>query len=222
MNNSSYDQDQINSELAKGNFREAAAFINEIPESTNKIHSEHKKDLIAFHDKIAFYSAGVISLSITFVGSIISVDKKILGSYIYIPISILNMLLEVPIRYFFFGAWGALTISLLMSIFIRLNISLHTLYSKGRDWVKDLKEHQQTIIKLSKTNPNHDIDDLKRLENTIEGQESDILLEKLHNKKIIYEDSTQLLQISSIFAFIFGITLLLITVIISINYTIKT
>ncbi len=219
MNDPFNSQDQVDLEFAKRNFEATSHFVKETTKLVNDVQLEHKRDLIAFNDKIALYSSGVISLSITFVGFIISLDTAILAH----NISILNKLV-FPIKYLLFTAWGFFSISLISSLFIRLNISLQIFYSRKRSWIESQKEYSKAYLDLYKINPNSTLGDYETFEDAVEVQVKNILsyekpLKETSFREKLFQYFVGFLNYLSILCFVAGILLLLTSIIISVNHT---
>lgn len=81
-NNASINIQEI--ESAKRQYTAAA-------DEMNKIQAEFKKETVLFCEKIAFYSAGVASLSITAVG-FLSNKISLVDSFLFLPIYVFYIL----------------------------------------------------------------------------------------------------------------------------------
>ena len=92
-----------------------------------------RKDLLSatyfFYEKIAFYSAGIISLSITFIGYIVSKPGKILFEEIF-GIRLYQLLII---------SWIILLLSLTFSIAIRLWGAAYAARVAHREWLLKLE-----------------------------------------------------------------------------------
>jgi len=84
--------------------------LEEAADYYSKANDEMQVARITFYEKIALYSGAIISLSITFIGYLISKDPSIF----------LRVEFGIPLYVFIFFAWGFLATSLFAGIYIRL------------------------------------------------------------------------------------------------------
>lgn len=89
-----------------------------------------------FFEKIAFYSAGIISLSITFLGYVISKPGAIL----------LNKSMGLPLYAWIFIAWFLLFISLILSLYIRVFSAEHMSRQMHGKWVEFRIEDAKKVL----------------------------------------------------------------------------
>src|SRR3989344_8751700 len=80
-----------------------------------------------FYEKLAFYSAGIISLSITFVGYLVSSSNNIL----------FDEVLFLKLYQFLIMSWASLFLSLVLSLSIRLLGATYAARVTYKDWIKE-------------------------------------------------------------------------------------
>lgn len=115
---------------------------NTLDESA-KAYSQTSDELMSayasFFEKIALYSGGIISISITFIGYLLSKDATVL----------LQEFLGFHLYWLIFLAWALLFLSLMLGIYIRLFSATHMSKQMHSEWVKffekDRKEALQKI-----------------------------------------------------------------------------
>jgi hypothetical protein len=93
-----------------------------------------------FYEKTAFYSAGIISLSLTFIGYILSKPNNIL----------FYKVCGLPLYYVIFAAWLSLFLSLILSLYIRLFSSQHSSLLAHNMWVGLYAKDRQNILEQVK------------------------------------------------------------------------
>lgn len=100
------------------------------------------EDLIKTVEKFALYSAGIISLSITFLGYLIEQNKTILLTEMY-KISLIGYL---------FLSWIFLVITLIIGLMVRFWNAFYLFYETTSDYLKWRSAYKNRLVKLSKLN----------------------------------------------------------------------
>ena len=89
-----------------------------------------------FFEKIAFYSAGIISLSITFLGYVLSKSGIVL----------FDKALGIPLYYWIFTAWGFLFIALILSLYIRVFSAQYLSRQMHEKWIHfNIEDSKKTL-----------------------------------------------------------------------------
>lgn len=122
-----------------------------------------------FFEKIAFYSAGIISLSITFLGYILSKSGMVLFDKSF----------GVPLFYWIFIAWGFLFITLFLSLYIRVFSAKHLSRQMHEKWVRLHVEDKKQIL--------HTIEVGERTVNGLSEEELPAWIQKGHQSVAGYE-----------------------------------
>lgn len=118
--------------------------IQEKRETFNKTQHLHRNHLLRLHEKMAFYSAGSISLSITYVGYLISQDKNILIEKIF----------TFPLYTYLLFSWFLLMLNLIISLFIRWTASRYVFWVRQGEYYKAKKELDTKRLSFLSTYPN--------------------------------------------------------------------
>ena len=92
-------------------------------------------------EKMAFYSAGAISLSITFLGYIIANYKS----------SILQSFLFLPAYYFLYASWFLFVLTIVTGIMVRRLDAFYRYYAASKDYFLKRKNEKEQMIKLVDT-----------------------------------------------------------------------
>ena len=122
-------------EFANGRHKAAA-------DEMNKVQTDFKKETVLFCEKIAFYSAGIVSLSITAVGFLS--DK----------IRLVDYFLFLPIYGFLYTGWLLLFLSFYFGLLARRQDSIHMFYAVELEWRKsrrklnNLNGHKSCLMTL--------------------------------------------------------------------------
>lgn len=178
-------------------------------EKFDKIQINHKKEVINIFEKMSLYSAGIISLSITFVGYVLSENKSVL----------LVNLINIPIYIFLYISWVVLAINLIIGLVIRWADSLYLFFNSQHFVHEKRKESEEKKLELLKTYSNLVFskesgrdEQIRICEINIETLNSH-LIKETKNKENLYFISVKWLQKVSVTMFILGIIFLLIFVI---------
>lgn len=171
---------------------------------------EYRDSTVSFFDKISFYSAGIISLSITFLGYLLSQEKLIL----------LSCFFKIPIYYFLYISWPLLMLALIAGLLVRRNDAFHNFFSCQCHYYKSEEEFHNKKTEFLEVYPhiiskNNDIEkDIEICKNNSKRLKEDIIckLEKNENKYFKYYT---LVQKISVITFVLGIFFLLLFTIFS-------
>jgi ABC-type multidrug transport system fused ATPase/permease subunit len=165
----------------------------------------HKKEVINIFEKMSLYSAGIISLSITFVGYILSENKSVF----------LVDFINIPIYIFLYISWGVLTVNLIIGLIIRWADSLYLFFNYQHFFHKKRKESEEKKLELLNNYSNMIFsadsgrnEEIKICKTNIETL-NEHLIKKTKNKEEFYLKSVKWLQRISITMFIAGIIFLL-------------
>ena len=115
-----------------------------IKESTELIANTQEKlgsALDSFYEKIAFYSAGTLSLSVTFLGYVSSWPTN--------PVRYLQCTAYVcfPIYFILLFSWAMLLLSLVLGLYIRLFLSKNLLFQVWKEHIKlNIEETENASI----------------------------------------------------------------------------
>ncbi len=113
--------------------------IQEAAIAYSDANDEHTKALSSFYEKLALYSGGVISLSITFIGYLISVEVDVLTEEAF----------SVPLYEIVFLGWGLLFVTLLVGIYIRVFTAEHTSRMLHAEWVRLHAEERKEMVAMA-------------------------------------------------------------------------
>lgn len=111
----------------------------------NAAQSETKEAHIAFYEKMAFYSAGIISLSITFLGYVISKNQT----------TIWVSLAGIPLAYLIFTSWVLFACCLLIGIFYRRIWSDFLFYTSYKEYLEAQKTNCEERVSFQEHYPGH-------------------------------------------------------------------
>lgn len=183
-------------ESANEELKDAAAHFNSIQPKVNK-------DLVASLEKIALYSAGIVSLSLTFVGSISDGGIDVLN----------RMLLHQPIKYFLFLSWTFLLAAFICGLFYRWFNARSLYWIAAADWIKkrfsSMNVQRQAIIKgfpIIFTDGTEKDVYIKEIQERVEEDKK--LCENFNKKYSSSEMIKSFLQFICFVSFIFGILIL--------------
>jgi hypothetical protein len=179
---------------------------------------DYKKNLWIILEKMGFYSAGIISLSTTFIGFIISVDKSVIAQ---------ELAFQIPISLLLFASWFIFAACLVLAFAYKWFDNYYMYYSSKFNLVKNHRDYDKEQLKLIKADSNIDF-----AENITHEIYSNDLTKKIKQLEEIITNTDKKqkehLKISTILQyiipilFILGIILLLFFISLSISFLIKT
>ena len=169
---------------------------------------KYRDSLLIVFEKFAFYSAGIISLSITFLGYLFSQDKCILTEYF----------LYMPIYMYVYISWIFLIINLISSLFIRWTDSLYIFYNKQTYYYKSKKDFEDHKFKFMDIYPNMIFEKDKASDIAVCKNNINILgktVDTLNKQEARYFKIDKALRVVSVITFVLGIVMLLLFVLVS-------
>lgn len=95
------------------------------------------EDLVSVVEKVALYAAGIISLSVTFAGSILDRVSRPLDHCFF----------HHPLKYSLFLAWFLLLVSFISGLFVRWFNAKTIFWVHAADWLKKRGLYSQTRVK---------------------------------------------------------------------------
>lgn len=102
-------------------------------ERANAAQKDSRDATYFFYEKLAFYTAGAIPLSITFVGYLVSKPGNLLSKdFLFLKLYELLMI-----------SWGLLFLSLVLSIGLRLWGADYAFRTAHKEWLEELKNSAQ-------------------------------------------------------------------------------
>lgn len=166
-----------------------------------------KKSIAGIHEQIALYSSGIISLSITFLGYLLSSDKGVTA--------IQTARIIVPVYWILYVSWLLLTLSIVLMLLIKWFDALYLFFNSQHNYHQKRKELQEALIPYYQTYPNiifeagSNLDSEIRVANTNIETLKNELIPKTFKKANDYYTWFDRLQKASIASFISAIVLLL-------------
>ncbi len=112
--------------------------LDEATEAFSQTNDELMSVTASFFEKIALYSGGIISVSITFIGYLLSIDTTVL----------LQKFLGLHIYWIIFFGWLLLFLSLLLGIYIRLFSATYASRQMHSEWVKFFEKDRMNMLKM--------------------------------------------------------------------------
>lgn len=109
----------------------------------NETSNSYRSNILRVFEKIAFYSVGSMSLSITYVGYILSQKTGILNEIIFC----------LPLYIYLFISWGFLVISLLTTLFVRWTDITYVFWARQKEYYKAKKKEHEKMIPFLDTYP---------------------------------------------------------------------
>lgn len=169
----------------------------------------YKKEMITVFEKMSLFSAGIISLSITFVGALIPDNSTLLAENI----------LGVPVHVLLYISWASLTLNLIFGLAVRWADSMYLFFNAQGYWHKRRKKHEELNLQLNESYPNLVFSEDTSRENEIVIAKRNIetlsstLIPRTKKKETFYFKVTKNIQKSATLTFALGILFLLIFVI---------
>jgi len=109
-------------------------------EDTN---TSYRSNILQVFEKIAFYAVGSISLSITYVGYILSQQTEILKETVF----------YLPLYVYLFISWAFLVLSLLTTLFVRWTDITCVFWARQKEYYKAKKKEGEKMIPFLDTYP---------------------------------------------------------------------
>ena len=128
----------VNEISARQELEQAQTELSENGGVFMKVQLEVKDKLISVAEKMSLYSAGIISLSFTFIGYLIS-QKSIKFSITF---------LYIPAYYYLYLSWALLAINLLIGLTIRKFEALYDFYGSQRKYHESEKIFKRKKLKF--------------------------------------------------------------------------
>lgn len=177
--------------------------LNKAGKHNQELSKEHLSALGKFYDNLALYSAGAISLSVTFMGYIISSKPEVLNESIF-GFGIIN---------FLYISWFAFVVSFIASLLVKKYSAYHLSAFGFSNYTKHYKEFCEVKVQYLKSNPQDLIFQDGDLDENLNVQKSNLnKISKAHNhnvgKEKKYLKTTKVLKLLSEFGVFLGIILL--------------
>ena len=110
-------------------------------EDTN---TSYRDNSFQVFEKIAFYAVGSISLSITYVGYVLSQQTEVLKVSVF----------YLPLYDYLFISWAFLVLSLFTTLFVRWTDITHTFWASQKEYYKAKKKKEEKKISFFQSYPN--------------------------------------------------------------------
>ena len=131
--------DQLtNLQIKKSDFESSQNDYKKASEDFERIQIEVMDSNIAVAEKMAFYAAGIISLSITFVGSLIERNKIILTS----------PFLHLPLISWLFVSWCLLLVALILGLMVKWLNNKYYYFVASSEWIDKQQKREKKMIDL--------------------------------------------------------------------------
>jgi len=119
---------------------------NEV-ETSRKIfedtNTSYRSNILQVFEKIAFYAVGSISLSITYVGYVLSQQTEILKEIVF----------YLPLYVYLFISWAFLVLSLLTTLFVRWTDITYVFWARQKEYYKAKRKEGEKMIPFLDTYP---------------------------------------------------------------------
>lgn len=116
-------------------------------ENSRKIFNEtsisYRNNILQVFEKIAFYSVGSISLSITYVGYVLSQKTGVLSEIVF----------YMSLYVYLFISWGFLVVSLLTTLFVRWTDITYVFWARQKEYYQAKKKEHEKMIPFLETYP---------------------------------------------------------------------
>lgn len=169
----------------------------------------YKRELLTIFEKMSLFSAGIISLSITFVSGLVPTYKNLM----------LTQLFTLPIYIYLYISWTSLTLNLIIGLFLRWADALYLFFNQQKEYHKKNKKFQEVKLSFDNNYPNiifsEDTNKDQEIQTGIKNIETlkDTLIPAVEKKENLYYLISKGLQSGSVITFILGISLLLLFII---------
>lgn len=165
----------------------------------------YKKEVTTVFEKMSIFSAGIISLSITFLTTLIPENKDLLT----------ENTLKIPTYIFLYVSWILLTLNLIVGLAIRWFDSLYNFFSAQLNWQKKRKELEKTNLQFNQRYPNIVFSQNSNRENEVAIGEKNIktltnfLIPETQKKETFYFKTGRIFQKIAVIFFVLGLLSLL-------------
>jgi hypothetical protein len=210
MNN---DLTKILLDSAQNKASQGASFFNETQKWVNE-------EIVQGLHNLSYFSAGTISISITFLGYLIGQGDKAHD------VLTINLFCNFKILWVLFISWGFLFITLLIGLLARFSNAWYRNYEAAFNWLSLSEESEKhkikymasggTIVSPTSSNQKDVIQEIEESKNNYSK-----LAEISKRKKGFYLDLTAWSRKISILCFILGMLLLLVFVILSVVFLLR-
>ncbi len=109
-------------------------------EDTN---TSYRSNILQVFEKIAFYAVGSISLSITYVGYVLSQQTEVLKETVF----------YLPLYIYLFISWAFLVVSLLTTLFVRWTDITYVFWARQKEYYKAKKKEGEKMIPFFESYP---------------------------------------------------------------------
>lgn len=117
--------------------------MRKVVKEFSSMQYKYRKNINSIYEKMAFYSAGIISLSITFIGFLVSREQHLTQHFLCIPIYV-----------YIYSSWIILAITIILSLLIKWIDSKYLFYNSQLNYHKSRKELEEKRIDFFKNYPN--------------------------------------------------------------------
>lgn len=106
-------------------------------------NTSYRSNILQVFEKIAFYAVGSISLSITYVGYVLSQQTEVLKETIFC----------LPLYVYLFASWAFLVASLLTTLFVRWTDITYVFWGRQKEYYKAKKKEGEKMIPFFESYP---------------------------------------------------------------------